>query len=437
MLDGNECIGFIGFDSINNKHQYSETEQQLLHLYAQILVNIKFRIIGEKELIDAKEKAETANKFKDAFIANISHEIRTPLNGILGMTSIIKEAFSDFAAEDEKYYFTSVETSSKRLIKTVDLIVNFSRIQVGDFAINPIEFSLSDIINNIVTEYLPIANEKSVSLNFKASIANFKIFADEYTVSTSLINIVDNAIKFTDAGSVNIDLYRDKSNLICIAVTDTGIGISDDYLPNLFTPYSQEEFGYNRAYEGVGLGLSLVKKFLDLNNISIKVESKKNEGSKFTLVFNDSGSAESTTGVAENIIESKKEIIRKERKTSKPAILVVEDDGINQLYLKSVLVKDYEIVIASSADKAIKVFEENDFDLVIMDISLKGGMNGLELTKLIRDGSKNPNVPIIAVTGHAFPEDQQKTVESGCDDYLAKPFESFELLEKINQLIRE
>jgi PAS domain S-box-containing protein len=431
MLEGNECIGFIGFDSINKNHEYSVIEQQLLLVYAQMLVNIKLRIKGEEELIRAKENAETANKFKDAFIANISHEIRTPLNGILGMTSIIKETFSDHAAEDEKYYFTSVEISSKRLMKTVDLIVNFSRLQVGDFTVNPVDLSLTDILKNVVNEYSPIADEKSVTLNFNSSITNSKVFADEYTVVTSLINIVDNAVKFTDAGSVNIDMYRDQSNLICIDVTDTGIGISDDYLPKLFTPYSQEESGYNRAFEGVGLGLSLVKKFLDMNNISIKVESKKNEGSKFTLIFNDSGSVESATDVGENIIESMNRLIQPESKTSKHAILVVEDDGINQLYLKSVLVKDYEVVIASDADKAIKFFDSQDFDLILMDISLKKGMNGLELTKLLRTGKKNPNIPIIAVTGHAFPEDRKRTLEAGCNDYLSKPFESFELLEKI------
>ncbi|MDP2301387.1 MAG: PAS domain S-box protein [Ignavibacteria bacterium] len=432
ILDGNNCIGFIGFDSVRFHHNYSETERQLLLIYAQMLVNIKLRIKGEEELISAKETAESANKLKDAFIANISHEIRTPLNGILGMTGIIKEAFGDQADENEKNYFTSVEISSKRLMKTVDLIVNFSRLQVGDFTINPTELSLSEIIKNVIDEYLPIADEKSVSLNFNSSIVNSKIYADEYSVLTSLINIIDNAIKFTDTGSVNIELYRSEPNLICVEITDTGVGISDYYLPKLFTPYSQEESGYNRAYEGVGLGLSLVKKFLELNNASIEVQSQKGKGTKFTICFAALFEDETTEADSEKINffrKSDSPSIHNEK--TKPSILVVEDDGINQLYLKSVLLHDYDIVIAADADKALKAYESNDFDLILMDISLRGGMNGLELTKLIRAGSKNPNIPIIAITGHAFPEDRQKTAEAGCNDYLSKPFESFELLEKI------
>jgi len=399
--------------------------------------DITARKNSEVELIEARDAAERANRLKDAFIANMSHEIRTPLNGILGMTSIIKETFERFASEDEKSYFTSIEISSKRLMKTVELIMNYSRLEVGDYNINPENYNLNESIQNTIDEYLPIALEKHIILTYKSSIGNLEIFADEYSVTTSIVNIIDNAVKFTEQGFVNVTLSKNEKNEITLDIEDTGVGISEEYLPNIFVPYTQEESGYNRAYEGVGLGLSLVKKFLDLNKIRIKIESKKNIGSKFTLIFDKSRVKEikSTSPAAHIAGEIKKVDFRKTLELVKSSILIVEDDGINQLYLKSILSPIFDIDIASSGAKALKAFEENDYDLILMDISLRGGMNGLEVTKIIRSGNKNPKIPIIAVTGHAFPEDRQKTNESGCDDYLSKPFEAFELLEKINQYL--
>ncbi|MBI2418847.1 MAG: PAS domain S-box protein, partial [Ignavibacteriales bacterium] len=390
----------------------------------------------ENNLISAKERAELANKLKDAFIANISHEIRTPLNGIVGMTSIIRDLYSKYIKEDEEHYFASISRSSRRLMISVDKILNFSRLQIGDFPLKLSRVSIAAVLEAVVTEYQKYSQEKSLQLIFNSAVEDDKVFVDETAIETAFAVIVENAIKFTEAGTVTIELYRDASNYLCVEVRDTGIGISDDYLSHLFEPYTQEFTGYSRPFEGVGLGLSIAKKLFDLNKACIEVSSKKGKGSIFKVCFKYQEEI-----LPKLNIEAQENKPKQTPSPTKPHIkagtniLVVEDDAINQIFIKSILKKDYQIVLAADADKAFKFFQNQQFDLILMDISLKHGMNGLELTRLIRSGARNSAVPIIAVTGHAFPTDRQNALESGCTDYLSKPFEPEDLLEKVKLYI--
>ncbi|MBI2418414.1 MAG: response regulator [Ignavibacteriales bacterium] len=381
------------------------------------------------ELIKAKENAESANNLKDAFIANISHEIRTPLNGILGMTSIIQESYAQNAEEEDQVFFTAIDRSSKRLINTVDKILNFSRLQVGEFPLNCEFTGVSSVLQAIVKEYTLFAAEKSILLQFIAATKKDTIFADAGALATAVGNVVDNAVKFTEAGSVEIVLYRNINDKLCIDIRDTGRGISEEYIAGLFEPYSQEVMGYSRPFEGLGLGLAIAKKLLNLNGASISVVSKKGIGTDFTICFDKE--LKKKNGSADSSIAGVKINRSKNRTDKKPAILVVEDDRVNVLFLKTILKKNYRVEVAGNGAGAFELFTKQQFDLILMDISLKDGMNGLELTKVIRNGSVNPDIPIIAVTGHALPEDHRKSLEAGCNDYLTKPFQAIQLLEKI------
>ncbi|MEJ5350392.1 MAG: PAS domain S-box protein [Melioribacteraceae bacterium] len=237
------------------------------------------------ELVEAKEKAESANKLKDAFIANISHEIRTPLNGILGMVSLIKESFEKYIGEEEEQYFVSIDNSSRRIIRTVDMILNYSRLHIGEFPVEMKKVNITSIINNLFLEFKSAAAVRNIDFTFENNCGEVFLYLDEYSFTQTISNLIDNAIKYTKKGYVKVILDKNENDEIIVSVKDTGIGIGKEYLKNIFEPYVQEEMGYGRAYDGVGLGLALVKKFVELNKAKIILETKKGVGTTFTINY--------------------------------------------------------------------------------------------------------------------------------------------------------
>lgn len=387
----------------------------------------------EKELVKAKERAEGSDKLKDAFIANISHEIRTPLNGIIGMTELIKDSFSGQITENEMQYFKAIDQSSSRLTKTVDMILNFSRVQVGDFPVNKKNLVLPGLIENLRTTHLTAAREKSLYLEFENKCENAVVTADEYCITQAISNLIDNAIKYTETGGIVI-ILEDNVQGYKLHIHDTGIGISKEYLPHIFDPYTQEQSGYNRKFDGVGLGLSLVKRYLNLNGAAISVTSRKNAGSTFTIKFL-SGSKRSKTETSDNhngYIQNVQTL--NSYSSEKASILIVEDDSINQMYMKAVL-KKYSVKCVFTAANALDELNSKKYDLILMDISLKGKMNGLDLTQIIKADKKLSGIPVIAVTGHTSPGDIQNCYNAGCDGFLSKPFNNHELISKIELLL--
>ncbi len=239
-----------------------------------------------QELIEAKEEAIKANELKSEFLAQISHEIRTPLHVIMSMVSLVEEEFSNQLSEDLLQCFTSINSSGRRIIRTVDLILNVSEMQVGTY--QPIFRNINlinDVFNQIIKEYIPKAKEKGLNFNIGCNISNPVVLGDSYSINQIFINLVDNAMKYTNQGSIKVIIDKNKDDYPYVSVEDTGIGISEEFIPKLFEPFMQEDRGYTRKYEGNGLGLALVKKYCDLNDLTINVESKKNIGSIFTITF--------------------------------------------------------------------------------------------------------------------------------------------------------
>ncbi len=377
------------------------------------------------ELIASKEAAERANSVKDGFIANMSHEIRTPLNGILGMTSIIKDSLSQYVTKNEESFFEGIETSSQRIIRTVDMILNFSRLKSGDFPIAPKEINLTSICSSLYKEFYIRANYSSLELKFENHFDKaILLTADEYSITHAISNLIDNAIKYSKEGPITLSLSPGKDGEVLVKVKDNGIGMTEEYLKHLFEPYRQEEMGYGRAYEGVGLGLSLVKQFLELNEAQISVESKKGMGTTFTITFTKTSRQKKKKEIKEKV-QTK---VEEQRISEKQLVLVIEDDLINQVTISSFLASKYKTIVIASSDEAIKVLENHNVDFILMDISIRGSKNGLELTKELKTKENFRHIPIIAITAHAFDKDRQNSLAAGCDEYLSKPFTKEALL---------
>lgn len=240
----------------------------------------------QENLISAKNAAEKSNRLKSEFLAQISHEIRSPINVMLNFHSLIKDEVDEHLSEDLEFAFGAVNRAGNRIIRTIDLILNVSEIQTGTYDPKFSEIDLdSDILVPLISEYKLTADTKGIKLIYNVHGELQKINLDSYTITKVFENLIDNAIKYTEKGQIEIKVINDNT-VIAVEIEDTGIGIEEEFLDRLFEPFSQEQQGYTRKFEGNGLGLSLVKGYCDLNGAGIFVESKKGQGTKFTVKFN-------------------------------------------------------------------------------------------------------------------------------------------------------
>jgi signal transduction histidine kinase len=243
---------------------------------------------AEEEVIKAKNLAENSEKLKSEFLAQMSHEIRTPINALLSFSNLLKDEIGELVPEEMESVIDIMENAGKRIIRTIDLILNMSEVQTGTY--HP-SFKHHDIYEDILiplsSQYEHICKSKGIDLIVIHEGDSFNVKADEYSVTQIFDNLLGNAIKYTMEGKIEINCTQEGSNII-VEISDTGIGISEEYLPEMFHPFSQEEQGYTRKFEGSGLGLALVKKYCDLNSAKIEIESKKGKGSTFKIIFTDS-----------------------------------------------------------------------------------------------------------------------------------------------------
>lgn len=390
------------------------------------------------ELIAAKERAEQSDKLKDAFIANISHEIRTPLHIIIGYSNLITNELVGKLYPEMDSYFQAIRRGSQRLMRTVEHILNISSIQVGTFSVRPEEVHLSRRVEELVQEMKSLASKKGLQLNFSSECPAAILYADRYCIDQAVTNVIDNAIKFTKAGSVNVRVYC-IDRRVCIEIQDTGIGMSPEYLPKVFSVFSQEATGYTRPFDGLGLGLSLTKKYVELNRGSITVKSRKGKGTTFTLQF-------LAEKVEDQVLVDKESIPKPVPLEPLPQqdgddglhnVLFVEDDEETQEYMSSLLARDYNLRIASTAAAAWDILESTSIHLVLMDLSLQGDEDGISLTRRIRHDDRFGRIPIIAVTAHAFPKDRIQSLEAGCNAYFSKPFQIEELKSSMESFLHQ
>jgi PAS domain S-box-containing protein len=253
--------------------------------YEGTVEDITERKKAEEEIIHAKEKAEKSDRLKSEFLAQMSHEIRTPLNVILNFSSILKEELQSQVDDELKSSFDVIDMEGKRIMRTVELILNMSELQTGNYSFRSTNVNISEILKKLHKEFEPLASSKKILFELVSDEKEISIRGDEYSINQIFYHLIDNAVKYTPAGKVTVSVNRNSAGQLYIDVIDTGIGIDDEYFSMLFTPFTREEKGYTRNFEGNGLGLALTKRYCELNNADIKVISNKGKGSTFRVIF--------------------------------------------------------------------------------------------------------------------------------------------------------
>lgn len=276
----------IKINSVRKRQNELESlikEKTLLN--EKLLQEINERKEIEKELLIAKEKAESSEKLKSEFLAQMSHEIRSPINTILNFVDLIRDSVDTGNDETLKESFDSIDKAGDRIVRTIDLILNMSELQTGSYEAKYKNINLSNLLEELSLEFEHKANKKNLDFILNVKDPDLTIYADEYSVTQIIVNLTDNAIKYTFSGKIEITAFRNDNKDVTLKISDTGIGISKEYLPYLFSAFSQEQRGYTRQFEGNGLGLALVKRYCEMNNADISVESEKGVGTTFTIVF--------------------------------------------------------------------------------------------------------------------------------------------------------
>jgi PAS domain S-box-containing protein len=402
--------------------------------YLKIGADVTDRKKAEEALKIALEKATESDRLKTAFLLNVSHEIRTPMNGILGFANLLKE--SGLSIEARQNYLVVIEKSAHRMLNTINEIVDISLLEAGQVNVNISQVNVNSQLEEVYRFFIQEAEQKGIQLEWKERLpeSHQVITTDEHKLHGILTNLLKNALKFTREGSIELGCrYTDSGSKPAVRfyVKDTGIGIPKKRQKAVFDRFVQADIEDKMAYQGLGLGLSIAKAYVEMLGGKIGVESEEGKGSLFYFTLP---------------VKTEKPLRQEEREPAfsepellqnrKLKILVVEDDEASERLL-SILVKSIskETLVAHTGQEALEISRRHpDIDIILMDIKLPD-INGLEVTRKIRE--RNSTVLIIAQTAHAMLGDREKTLAAGCNDYISKPISKKSLLQLIAHLLND
>ena len=385
----------------------------------------------EKQLLEAKNKAEDASNAKSQFLANMSHEIRTPLNGITGMMQLL--AMTQLT-QDQKEYIRLSKVSSDLLLMVINDILDYSKIEAGMMELESTNLNIRKILEDAVGLFSLSAAKKRIEINsqVEATVPE-NLIGDTFRLRQVFSNIIGNAVKYTDKGHVDIIIEKidvlenNKIKLQC-KVKDTGIGIPDNKKELLFKSFSQIDNSNTRKYGGTGLGLSICKGLINKMNGDLWVESKLGEGSTFYFTFI---LETDEFNFKQNDLEGSDQ--DKETSTDTPYILVVEDDELSRIVISRFIKnKGWKVAMAENGKDAIELFQNEEFDAIVTDVQMPL-ISGFQLTGIIRTMETNKHTPIIAMTAYALKGDKEKCIEAGMDDYISKPIGADEFYSTIQK----
>lgn len=439
------CAAFVSTWMTFNK--FSETKEkaeektrELLEetqeLNSELLEKKKQLEEHVQKLEEAKAQVEQSSKAKSEFLSTMSHEIRTPMNAIIGMTNLLVK---DNPREDQLDQLEILDFSAKTLLSLINDVLDFSKIESGKIEIEKVPFKLRDLLKGVKESFRFTAEKKDVQLSVNCDDNIPEVLAgDPQRLTQILNNLVSNAVKFTEEGSVNIKVEQrergQKEDLtLLFTVQDTGIGISQEKQEKIFESFTQERTDTSRVFGGTGLGLTISKKLVELLDGNIYLESERGEGSTFYVELPFEAKPEAD----EEEIESAFEEDELPDSLKGSSVLLVEDNAINQKVMERFLDKwDIDVILAENGEEALEKIQSNYIHLVLMDLQMPQ-MDGYEATRKIRqlENDRKANVPILALTASALSDVKDEVLDSGMNDFLTKPFNPTELQQKLQYYI--
>jgi PAS domain S-box-containing protein len=396
--------------------------------------DITERIHMEQELRYAKKVTDEVAQAKESFLAHMSHEIRTPMNGIMGMASLMAKTKLD---DQQRYYLKLIQEAAGSLLVIVNDILDLEKIVAGKLQLEKINFKIVEKITTSIQSFIHKAEEKHLGLIFQNAIpATMIVRGDPYRLSQVLNNIMSNALKFTDKGRVTIVTGIIEQNeewvVVEIIIRDTGIGIGKDRIRTIFEPFEQADAAISRKYGGTGLGLTICRNMIEMQNGELLVQSEEGKGSTFTIRIPYQLSMEAMQDNDINQDIDYKSLGHKK-------VLVAEDVELNQYLARHILESwDFEVTIVSNGKEAVDQLQAAPYDCILMDVQMPE-MDGMEATRHIRrlTDPVKANIPIIALTANALKGDSERYLAVGMNDYLAKPFDEARLFRVISRNLTE
>lgn len=391
------------------------------------LLNVEKNKIFELE--KATEAAKNASLAKSRFLAVMSHELRTPLNGVSGMANIV---LGTNLTEEQREYINIIQSSSNILLNLINDILDYSKIEAGKLKLEAVDFNLQDVIKDVLNIISSVNKNKLRITSIISEDVPKYVKGDMIRLEQVLINLLNNAIKFTEHGSVTLECVnlnnRNEESLIEFRIIDTGIGISEENQKKLFQPFTQADESTTRKFGGTGLGLAISYELVSLMGGQLKLESEISRGSKFYFAIPLKKSDELLLQKSNQNKDI--EIFDRENPAE---ILVAEDSEVNQMINKKIFSSlGYTIHVAENGIKVLEILENQKIDLIFMDV-LMPGMDGLTATREIRQNQRHAHIPIIALTANALSEERDRCIEAGMNDFISKPYKSSDIKKLIQK----